>query len=89
MSKKFARIDENQPQIVKELRAKGYTVKHVHEVKNFVDIIVGHNNLNYLFEIKTDISKKLTEGESKFFNEWTGQKDVIYCSQDAIDIIEG
>ena len=87
MSKKFAKVDVNQPEIVKELRSKGYSVKHVHEVKNFVDIVVGHKGKNYLFEIKQDKSKKLTPGESKFFESWSGQKDIIYCAQDAIDII--
>lgn len=89
MSKRFSKVDSNQPQIVKELRKKGYTVKHLHELKNFVDIIVGHKGENYLFEIKPDKSKKLTEGEQKFFDEWTGQRAIIYCAQDAVDIIEG
>jgi len=89
MSKRFSKVDSNQPQIVKELREKGYTVNHLHELKNFVDIIVGHKGVNYLFEIKPDRSKKLTLGEQKFFDTWTGQRAIIYCSQDAIDIIEG
>ena len=89
MSKRFSKVDGNQPEIVKELRKKGYTVNHLHELKNFVDIIVGNKGVNYLFEIKPDISKKLTQGEQKFFDSWTGQTDIIYCAQDAIDIIEG
>lgn len=88
MSKRFAKVDKNQPEIVKELRSRGYTVKHVHELKNFVDIVVGHKGYNFLFEIKQDKTKKLTPGESKFFEEWTGQKDLIYCAEDAIKIIE-
>lgn len=88
MSKHFARVDSNQPQIVKELRKQGYSVQHVHELKNFVDIIVGFNGRNYLFEIKTDDKKKLTEGETIFFNNWTGQTNIICCSEDAINIIK-
>lgn len=59
MSKHFARVDINQPEIVGRLRKLGYAVHHVHEIKNFVDIVVGHKGVNYLFEIKTDIKKKL------------------------------
>lgn len=87
MSKYFAKVDLNQPEIVKELREKNYTVTHVHELKNFVDIIVGHKGINYLFEIKTNKSKKLTPGEKVFFENWNGQANIIYCAQDAIDII--
>ena len=88
MSKHFAKVDKNQPEIVKELRKKGYTVQHTHEVRGFIDIIVGHEGKNYLFEIKQTAKHKLTEKETEFFNKWTGQVDIICSAQDAINIIE-
>ncbi len=87
-----AKVDANHPQIVKELRKlKGVTVRSVATIKNFLDIIVGYDGKNYLFEIK-DPSKplsqrKLTEGEQKFMDEWTGQADLALTSQDIIEII--
>jgi len=88
MSKRFARVDNNQKEIVNELRKKGYSVKHVHEIKGFVDIVVGHKGYNFLFEIKTDRKKKLTEKEKEFADNWEGQHNIICSAKDAIDFIK-
>lgn len=87
-----AKVDANHPQIISELRKlKGVTVRSVATIKNFLDIIVGYNNRNYLFEIKDPdkppSQRKLTEGEQKFMNEWTGQADLALTTQDIIEKI--
>ena len=87
-----AKVDANHPQIVKELRKlKGVTVRSVATIKNFLDIVVGYDGKNYLFEIKDPdkppSQRKLTEGEQKFFDEWTGQADLALTTQDIIEII--
>jgi len=84
----YCKVDINQSQIVEQLRIyPGISVKCVHIVKNFADILVGFEGRNYLFEIKTDVKKKLTEGEIKFQNNWTGQIDTIYSANDILRII--
>jgi len=88
MSKRFAKVDINQPEIVKKLREYGCTVQHSHELRGFIDIVVGFKGRNYLFEIKVSTKNKLTEKEKEFFSIWTGQVDIIYCAEDAIKIIE-
>ena len=88
MSKRFAKVDINQPEIVKKLRENGYSVQHSHELRGFIDIIVGHNGRNYLFEIKQSPKHKLTEKETAFFSSWTGQVNIICSADDAINIIE-
>lgn len=83
-----AKVDANQPQIVKELRVLGYSVEPVHRLKNFCDIAVGYKGFNFLFEIKADSKGKLTEGEQKFFDRWTGQVDKISSSEEIVEIIK-
>jgi len=87
-----AKVDSNHPQIVKELRkCKGVTVRSVATIKNFLDIIVGYDGKNYLFEIKDPdkppSARRLTDGEQKFMNEWTGQADLALTTQDILEKI--
>ena len=87
-----AKVDANHSKIVSELRKlKGVTVRSVATIKNFLDIIVGYNGRNYLFEIKDPekppSQRKLTEGEKKFMDEWTGQADLALTTQDIIEKI--
>lgn len=87
-----AKVDSNHPQIVKELRKlKGVTVRSVATIKNFLDIIVGYAGKNYLFEIKDPdkppSARKLTPGEQKFMDEWTGQADLALTTEDILKVI--
>jgi len=91
-NRQTAKVDSNHPQIVKELRKlKGITVRSVATIKNFLDVIVGYDGKNYLFEIKDPekppSQRKLTEGEKKFMDEWTGQADLALTTQDIIEKI--
>lgn len=81
------RIDVNQPEIVDELRAQGFSVKDVHALPKFADIVVGYRGVNFIFEIKTDSKKKLTPDEQKFKDSWKGQYNVITSASQAIAII--
>lgn len=86
-----AKVDANQPKIVKELRDLGYSVKPVHQIKRFADILVGKGGKNWIFEIKDPAkppsARKLTEGEEEFFDDWQGQVDVILTTEDALEIM--
>ena len=67
--RRAAKVDRNQPEIVKALRKVGAVVKHTHQVKNLFDIIVFYKGGTYCVEIKDGelkpSAKKLTEGELK------------------------
>jgi len=74
---KIARIDSNQPIIVKAFREEGFSVHHTHMVGGgFVDIVVGRSGINYLVEIKdgekSPSKRKLTPDEQEFHSEWKG-----------------
>jgi Holliday junction resolvase len=87
-----ARIDRNQPELVKQIRKLGYEVLHVHQLKNCFDILVGARGKNFAFEIKDPSQppskRKLTEGEQKFFDKWTGQVNKVETIDEIINIIE-
>jgi len=90
--KQAARIDANQPEIVKKLRDVGATVAVTSALGNgFVDIVVGYRGTNYLLEIK-DGSKppskrKLTEKEKVFHHTWNGSTAVVESADDALRVI--
>ena len=87
---KYAKVDKNQPEIVKVLRRSGAIVKHVHTVKNLFDIIVYFDGKTYCVEIKQDKTKKLTKGEleCKEDIESVGVKYwIIYSIEDALNMI--
>lgn len=87
MARRRARIDSNQPEIVKEFRKHGCTVQHLHMVGGGCpDILVGYNSVNYLIEIK-DGSKfpserKLTPDEKMWHDEWLGSVYIIETIED-------
>lgn len=86
-----ARVDSNQPEIVKALRRVGAIVKHTHTLKNLFDILVYYNGKTYNVEIKTDHKKKLTPGEIECKNdlESVGVKYWIITSIDeALEMIK-
>jgi len=87
MPKYAARIDANQPDIVKSFRKLGCSVAHIHMVGDGIpDIIVGFQGNNYLIEIK-DGSKppskrKLTDDEQEWHDNWLGSVHIIESISD-------
>ena len=64
------RIDSNQPEIVKELRARGYSVEVGHD-----DILVGFCGHTYWFEIKTGPKAKLKSSQEDLLRDYKGHYD--------------
>lgn len=90
--RRAARIDENQPHIVKGLRRVGASVLIVSQLKNCFDILVGYNGVNYIIEIKDgekpSSQRKLTKGELEFKHNWKGGKYYVVENLDeALEII--
>jgi len=91
--RRAARTDENQIQLVSQLRGQGYSVVSLSAVgKGVPDLLVGYNGKNYLFEVKdpdkSPSQRKLTPDQIKFHASWEGQISVIEEINDAIEIIE-
>ena len=79
--RRAAKVDVNQPEIVKEFRSLGWYVLIISQLKNCCDIIVSKNGRTIAVEIKDGSQppskQKLTEGEAKFMNEWQGEYKII------------
>ena len=88
--RRAARIDANQPEIVKAFRSLGWYVLIISQLKNCCDIIVSKSGMTIAVEIK-DGSKqlsqqKLSSGELKFKNEWQGEYRLINCVDDVVSL---
>lgn len=87
-----ARIDANQPEIVKALRDMGATVQSLAAVgKGCPDLLCGIHGFNLLFEVKDGSkmpsSRKLTPMEIAWFDSWEGQVEVVETPERAIEIV--
>ena len=86
------RIDDNQKEVVSQLRKLGVSVAITSMLgKGFPDLVLGYQNKNFLIELKdgskTKSRKTLTEDEAKFFNDWKGQVDKCESLDDICRII--
>ena len=86
-----ARIDLNQPAIVRELRELGYDVDHVHTLKGFCDIIVSgiptwcDRAVGVRVEIKNGKAAKLTPDEVKYWKRQRhGNLIIARCTEDVL-----
>ena len=92
--RRIARVDDNQVEIVKALRAVGATVQPLHAVGDGCpDLLVGFRQKNYLIEVK-DGSKSpsrqvLTHDQRQWHAMWAGQRHVARDIHEALHIIGG
>ena len=88
-----ARIDANQPEVVRAFRSCGATVGHTHMVGDgFPDIVVGFGGDNYLIEIKDGdkppSGRKLTSDEEEWHREWRGSVHIIESADQAVEFMQ-
>lgn len=76
-----ARIDVNQPELVKYIRKLGGSFQHTHTIPGALDGIVGYAGLDQRVEIKdpekSPSQRKLTDDENKVFRSWKGRKPIV------------
>ncbi len=83
------RVDTNQKDIVSALRNAGYFVycQHAHG-RGLPDLLVcSKSGIGVQVEIKMP-GETFTPAESKFWNEYRGQKAVVYTVEQAISTME-
>jgi Holliday junction resolvase len=91
--RKKARVDANQKEIVQELRKRGISVLHTHQLgKGAPDIIVGYMNSNYLIELKdgnkSKSQQRLTKDELDFSLKWRGNYAVCNSLEQILLLID-
>ena len=66
------KADNNQKEIVRGLRALGYSVRHIHTVgRGLPDLAIGKHGITCLVEVKQP-GEPLTLDEQEFFQAWNG-----------------
>lgn len=88
-ARRAAKIDVNQPEIVRQIRELGWSVQHLHTIgKGCPDIMVGAKGKNYLFEIKNpEYDGKLTDDEQEWHDAWRGQVAIAETLEDILEVI--
>jgi len=89
-----ARVDDNQNEIVKQLRDMGVSVQ-----PGMDDLLVGHKNRTYWFEIKDGSKTKKKNGEYKagaikdsqvkLLAEWKGHYQIVSTLEEIIEALNG
>ncbi len=86
--RRAAKVDANQPEIVKALRKAGWYVLIISQLKNCCDIIISKNGRTVAIEIKdgkkAKSAQKLSDGELKFKDEWQGEYQIITSIEEAL-----
>ena len=83
MSKYARKKDDNHDEIVDEFKRLGCGVKDVHNLPDFVDIIICYKSATVMVEIKDGAkpasARKLTSGEKKFSDDWIAKGGKWAC----------
>lgn len=79
------RVDQNQPQVVKELREYGFSVELTHELgKGFPDFIIGFGDL-FTIPVELKYGKgKLTKDEIEWHKRYKGYVIIAYNTKDVL-----
>jgi hypothetical protein len=88
-----ARIDANQIEVVRALRAIGASVQSLASVgKGVPDLLVGYHGINVLLEVKDGrkppSETRLTPAEKQWAREWVGQWNALYFADQAVALVE-
>ena len=84
--RRAAKTDANQPEIVKALRKSGWYVLIISQLKNCCDLMISKSGRTIAVEVKdgakTKAAQKLSEGETKFMENWQGEYRIIASLDD-------
>jgi hypothetical protein len=87
--RRAAHIDENQPEIVKHLRANDWSVHVASAIgQGFPDLICARMEFTALLEVKNPAKPKgdqaLTPPQVEFHKSWPGVKLIAFTPHDAL-----
>lgn len=83
------RSDNNQEQVVSDLRAIGASVKVVSQYGIGFDLLVGYRGANYILEVKQAGHKEaLTANEWTMQENWRGSYMVVDSAEDFLQQID-
>ena len=86
-----ARKDANHNEITRLFIACGWSVLDIYQLKNCCDCFVSKSGRTVAIEIKDSAkppsAQKLTKGEAAFFKSWQGERAIVRCVDDALQIM--
>lgn len=80
--RRAAKVDANQPEIVKALRDLGISVQLGHD-----DILVGYNGKTYWFEIKVNDKSEIKSGQKLLALSWKGHYSIVTSAEQILQQI--
>ena len=91
---RYAKIDDNQGELVKSLRLLGYSVESIASLGNGrPDLLVGKHGVNFLFEVKDEkkppSARALTDDEKRWHRAWRGQVKVVKNLGEILAVLTG
>jgi Holliday junction resolvase len=88
MTRRAAKVDDNQSELVAEFERMGCAVHSLAGVGDgFPDLIVWDGDRHHLVEVKA-IGGKLTAKQVKFFSEWPGPIHIVKRPVDVIALAQ-
>lgn len=90
--RRAARIDRNQPEIVRALRALGASVEPLHTVGGGCpDLLVGFRRITLLLEVKDGnrppSERELTPDQVRWHSTWQGHKAIVTSVDEAVAVM--
>jgi hypothetical protein len=87
--RRAAKVDANQQEIVKAIRACGASVQPLHTVgRGCPDLLVGYHGKNLVWELKDGnlppSKQALTTDELDWHREWTGSVVIVRSIEEAL-----
>jgi hypothetical protein len=84
--RRAAKVDRNQPDIIRALRDIGASVEPIHAVGGGVpDLLVGFRGRTLLMEVKSE-DGTLTDDQTRWHLSWRGQKAIVRNVDEALTI---
>lgn len=80
------KIDANQPEIVKALKAIGVQVEVIGKP---VDLLICHQGETAVMEVKNPDGGRLTKDQIEFIARWPGKVHVVKTPEEAVAAVLG
>jgi hypothetical protein len=85
--RRAAKIDYNQPDIIKALQRISVSVEII---KKPVDLLICHRGETALMEVKNpDGKNQLTKDQVEFIARWPGKVYIVHSAEDAVNQVLG
>ncbi|KAF0675095.1 hypothetical protein [Profundibacterium mesophilum] len=92
MTRRAAKVDRNQAEIVAALRGVGATVQPLHGVgQGCPDLLVGYRRANILIEVKDGLlppsARALNDRQVEWHRDWRGTVTTVKSVDEALAVI--